>query len=81
MAAIYHNADSFNSWAPPPVDDGSGDGGGGNGKGKGKKGEPPGKDISEWGKAIGKDGKGRSNLFERDLGKGNKVFTHVLWAD
>ncbi len=37
--------------------------------------------ASEWGKAIGQDGKGRNNVFERDLGNGNKVLTHVFWAD
>ena len=57
--------------------------GGGNGKGnnKGKKGEPPGQDIRQWGKGISKDGKGRTDLFERDLENGDKLFTHVLWAD
>lgn len=55
--------------------------GGGNGKGKGKKGEPPGQDVKDWGKAIKKDGKGRPNLFEHDLGNGDKLFTHVLWAN
>ena len=80
---IYHNGDSFNSWAPAPVDDGSGGGkGNGGGKGKnGKNGEAPGRQISEWGKAISTDGKGRPDLFELDLGNGNKVFTHVFWAD
>ena len=55
----------------------------GNGKGnnKGKNGEAPGQEISQWGKAIGTDGKGRPNLFELDLGKGEKVLTHVFWAD
>ena len=51
------------------------------GNGKGKKGEAPGLVISEWGKAISTDGKGRPDLFEVDLGNGNKVFTHVFWAD
>ena len=36
---------------------------------------------SEWGKAIRKSGDGRSALHERDLGKGNKVFTFVIWAN
>ncbi len=80
LVDIYHNGDSFNSWAPAPVDDGSG-GGKGNGGGKGKNGEAPGLVISEWGKAISTDGKGRPDLFQLDLGNGNKVFTHVFWAD
>ena len=82
LAAIYTHLDGYNSWASAPVDDGSGSvKGNGKGGGKGKKGDPPGQDISQWGKAISTDGKGRPDLFELDLGKGNKVFTHVLWAD
>ncbi|MDA0988215.1 MAG: hypothetical protein O2783_03600 [Chloroflexi bacterium] len=73
---IYAHPDSFNSWAPAPVDGGSG-----GGHGKGKKGNAPGLVISEWGKAISTDGKGRPDLFEVDLDNGNKVFTHVFWAD
>lgn len=81
LATIYGgHTDTFNSWVPAPVDDGSG-GGKGNGNGRGKKGEAPGLVVSEWGKAISADGKGRPDLFELDLGNGNKVFTHVFWAD
>ena len=36
--------------------------------------------ASDWGKAIGKDAAGRDNEFERDLGNGNKLITHVFWA-
>lgn len=36
---------------------------------------------SEWGKVIKKSSDGRSSLHERDLGKGNKVFTFVIWAN
>src|SRR3989338_9614836 len=35
----------------------------------------------EWGKVIRKSHDGRNTLYERDLGKGNKVFTFVIWAD
>ena len=62
-------------------DGGKGGGKGGNGSGKGKKGEPPGQNVREWGKGISKDGKGRFDLFELDLGKGKTLFTHVIWAD
>ena len=48
---------------------------------KGKKGEPPGQNVREWGKGVSKDGKGRFDLFELDLGKGKTLFTHVIWAD
>src|SRR3989338_4464975 len=40
-----------------------------------------GQEAADWGKSIRKDGKGRTSLYERDLGKGNKVFTFILWAD
>lgn len=36
---------------------------------------------SEWGRAIRQDRRGRSNVFERDLGRGNKVLTHIFWTD
>ena len=62
-------------------DDGGGGSGGGPPAGKGKPSGAPGNDISQWGKAISTDGNGRPNLFELDLGGGNKFFTHVLWAD
>ena len=38
-------------------------------------------DAKEWGKVIRKSNDGRSSLHERDLGKGNKIFTFVIWAD
>lgn len=36
---------------------------------------------SQWGKAIRKSANGRTVLHERDLGKGQKLFTFVIWAD
>jgi len=36
---------------------------------------------SEWGRVIRKSGDGRSSIHERDLGKGNKIFTFVIWAN
>ena len=35
---------------------------------------------AEWGRAIHRDGKGRPDLFQKDLAPGRKVFTHVFWA-
>lgn len=35
---------------------------------------------AEWGKEVHHSKDGRSSLHERDLGKGQKVFTFVLWA-
>ncbi|MCI0844820.1 MAG: hypothetical protein J4N87_05650 [Chloroflexi bacterium] len=54
---------------------------GNNGGGNGKKNKAPGQEVRQWGKAISTDGKGRPDLFELDLGGGNKLFTHVLWAN
>lgn len=36
---------------------------------------------SEWGKVVRKSANGRTVLYERDLGNGQKVFTFVIWAD
>lgn len=36
---------------------------------------------AEWGKVVRKSADGRSSLHERDLDKGNKVFTFVIWAN
>jgi hypothetical protein len=35
---------------------------------------------SEWGKAISKDAQGKDSVFEKDLGHGNKILTHVIWV-
>lgn len=37
--------------------------------------------ADEWGKSIQKDGKGKTSLYERDLDKGEKVFTFILWIE
>lgn len=34
----------------------------------------------EWGKEVRRDKHGKESLYERDLGKGNKLFTFVIWA-
>ena len=38
-------------------------------------------DSTELGKAVKHDGRGRTSVFERDFGGGNKLFTFVFWAD
>lgn len=41
-------------------------------------------DVSEqkeWGRELRRDSRGRVSLYERDLGRGKKVITHVLWVD
>ena len=38
-------------------------------------------DPATWGKSIRKDDKDRGELFVRDLGNGNRVFTFVVWAE
>lgn len=42
--------------------------------------EGSGDSPAEWGRAIHKDGKGRPDVFSKDLGGGHKVITHVFWA-
>jgi len=36
---------------------------------------------TEWGQVVRQDARGRSSLYERDLGGGRKVVTFVFWAD
>ena len=36
---------------------------------------------SEWGRGIRQDARGRTALYELDLGRGAKIVTFVLWAD
>lgn len=36
---------------------------------------------SEWGKVVRKSKDGKPSLYEKDLGKGQKVFTFVIWAE
>jgi hypothetical protein len=38
-----------------------------------------GNSAPEWGRAIGRDLQGRANLFERDLGNGERVVARVTW--
>lgn len=38
-------------------------------------------DPREWGKAVRASRDGRTSLYERNLGNGQKVFTFVIWAD
>lgn len=35
----------------------------------------------EWGRGVRRDSSGRASVFERELGRGNKVLTHVFWAE
>ena len=35
---------------------------------------------SEWGRLMRSSPNGRVQVFERDLGRGNKIITHVFWA-
>ena len=45
------------------------------------KGNSNAEDAAEWGRELRKDSKGRTSLYVRDLGKDEKVFTFILWAD
>jgi hypothetical protein len=72
LATIYAHLDSSS-------------GGGKNSRGNGKP-AMTGGDIDlehpfAWGKAIKRDARGKNSLYERDLGRGEKVFTFVIWAE
>lgn len=43
--------------------------------------EPARLGTAQWGKLIRSTNHGRTELYELDLGRGNKVLTHVIWAD
>ncbi len=36
--------------------------------------------LSDWGREVRKSKDGKTSLFEKDLGKGNKIFTFVIWT-
>lgn len=40
-----------------------------------------GEDVEGGGRSLRKDGKGRTSLLEKDLGKGEKLFTFIFWAE
>jgi len=42
--------------------------------------EPDSSDPGSWGREVRRSADGRASLFERDLGDGQKVITHVFWA-
>lgn len=70
LEQIYEHLDAVST-----VDQSSGIGTGGKGRGAN------GQEIAEWGKALRYDGKGRPSLFVQDLGRDEKVFTFVIWAE
>jgi hypothetical protein len=43
--------------------------------------EDLGDDPKNWGQEIKRSKDGNASLFEKDLGNGNKAFTHVYWAE
>ena len=58
----------------------------GKGGGNGKKPKGRGADIdlnnpSAWGTAVRQDARGNDSLFERDLGNGQVLITHVIWIE
>jgi len=71
LAIIYAHPDTFNSSSSTQASSGSA-----SARSHGKL-----EDSSEWGKGIRQDARGRTSVFELDLGKGEKVVTYVLWAD
>lgn len=67
LALIYNHLDSVTSAFSSALS-------------KGKNADVSVDDRSEWGKEMRKDKRGKGSLYERDLGRGNKVFTFVTWA-
>lgn len=43
--------------------------------------EKDGAEEKDWGKVVRKSKDGKPSLYEKDLGKGDKVFTFVIWAE
>ena len=37
--------------------------------------------AADWGTPVRRNSRGQADVYVRDLGQGNKVITHVLWAD
>lgn len=72
LAAIYAHLDSFNSFSSAfsSVRGASAEAQSGDFE-----------DASEWGKEIHRSANGRSSVFERDLGNGNRLLTHIYWAE
>lgn len=38
-------------------------------------------DPASWGKVVQRDARGRPSKYEKDLGRGRRLFTFVVWAD
>ena len=68
LMAIYGHSDSGSTGPGKP-------GGGGGG------GRPARPEAAEWGRLIRSNANNRVQVFERDLGNGNRVITHVFWAN
>lgn len=66
LSAIYGHSDSGSSGPGKP-------GGGG--------GRPSRPEAATWGRLIRSNANNRVQVFERDLGNGNRVITHVFWAN
>jgi hypothetical protein len=80
LVSIYGHADSTTTVGqtvqsgpgkgkmPPPLADTDSD-------------EPVELGTAQWGKLIRSSNRGRTELYELDLGHGHKVLTHVIWAE
>ena len=79
LATIYAHIDNISTAFIS-----GGDTGGRGDHGRGKS-ESVGQDIdlndpSAWGHAVRQDAQGRTSLYMRDIGQGEKIFTFVIWA-
>lgn len=80
-ADVHPNAHDYEQLVAMYGAGGDDDGGskGNNGRGRPSFVSAP-EDAGEFGRAIGFDASGRANVFEQDIGKGEKLITHVFWA-
>jgi len=80
LAIIYGHADTFTT-----VVSSGGGGGDGSGGGSCNPRKPgctgAGNDPSGWGRLVSTSRDGHRQVFELDLGNGNKMITHVFWAE
>ena len=67
LVAIYNHLDTTNTVLNSVVTN--------------KNGNEIGNSASDWGKAIGSDKNGKANLYRKDLGNGEEVYTHVFWTE
>ena len=83
-ADIHPDAHDYEQLAAMYGDGGDKKGGGGNGgggRGRNNRSEIVTGGHADFGRAIAADASGRHNVFEKNLGNGESLITHVFWAN